>query len=128
MVKVVNKLSALKVANIRDRGWYCDGNGLWLQVAKGLTKTWVFRYNVNGKRRHMGLGSLRQVSLADARVRARDLAQRLREGVDPLAERRDDQTARQSRDARRVTFDTCARAYIRAHRASWRNEKHAKQW
>jgi hypothetical protein len=27
-----------------------------------------------------------------------------------------------------MTFDTCAAAYIEAHKASWRNGKHREQW
>lgn len=128
MPKLVRKLSALKVASLSEPGWYCDGNCLWLQVTATGAKTWVYRYNLDGKRRHMGLGPLRQVSLADARMRAEELAQRIRAGSDPLAEERRKEAARRSLEARRMTFDACARAFIKAHRTSWRNEKHARQW
>src|SRR5262249_37453975 len=30
--------------------------------------------------------------------------------------------------ANAITFKECAAAYIRAHRAGWRNAKHAEQW
>lgn len=128
MPKLVKKLSALRISSIAKPGWYCDGDHLWLQVTAAGSKTWVFRYDVGGKRRHMGLGSLRQISLADARTRAAELRLVLRGGGDPLAEKRNEQLARRSAEARRMTFDACASAYIKAHRASWRNEKHAKQW
>lgn len=91
-------------------------------------RTWVFRYDVHGKRRHMGLGSVRQFSLAEARTRAAELRLRLRDGGDPLAEKRNEQLARRTLEARRMTFDACAKAYIRAHRGSWRSAKHAGQW
>ncbi|MGZ8317065.1 MAG: Arm DNA-binding domain-containing protein [Telluria sp.] len=45
MARLVNKLSALKVANISKRGLYSDGNGLWLQVTASGSKSWVFRFD-----------------------------------------------------------------------------------
>lgn len=128
MARLVNKLSALKVANISTQGWYSDGNGLWLQVSASGSKSWVFRFNFASTRHHMGLGALRDVSLAQARMLAQDLARRLHDGRNPLADRRHLNSVRHAEKARQMTFDACARAFIKAHRASWRNPKHAKQW
>lgn len=128
MARLVNKLSALKAANISKPGWYGDGNGLWLQVSGSGSKSWVFRYDLAGKRHHMGLGSLRETSLAQARTLVQDLAHRLRDGENPLAERHHQKSLRHAEQARQMTFDACAAAFIKAHRSSWRNPKHAKQW
>jgi len=49
-------------------------------------------------------------------------------GIDPIEARRA-QRARQRLDAAKaITFKQCAEAYIAAHRAGWRNGKHAAQW
>ena len=37
---------------------YGDGAGLWLQVSRGGTKSWVFRYELDGWAREMGLGNI----------------------------------------------------------------------
>ena len=50
-------------------GRYSDGHGLWLQISQSGTKAWLFRYMINGRARHMGLGPLHTVNLAEARVR-----------------------------------------------------------
>lgn len=56
-------------------------------------------------------------------------ARRLREqSLDPIEERKTRKTATKVADARTMTFDQCAAAYIGAHRAGWRNAKHAAQW
>lgn len=128
MIRFLSKLTALKVAGLAEPGLYCDGGGLWLQVSPTRTKSWVFRYSVDGKRHHMGLGSLRDVSLAEARRLASEIGRRVRAGEDPLAERRAGQVALRATQSRRMTFNACARAFIKAHRASWRTDKHAKQW
>ena len=55
-----------------------DGGGLWLQITRGegdhLRRSWTFRYEIDGKRREMGLGALHTFSLAEARARAQDAA------------------------------------------------------
>src|SRR5262249_6767914 len=65
---------------------------------------------------------------ADARAKALD-ARRLRhEGIDPIAHRRAERAARALETAKGITFQECAESYIKAHRAGWRNVKHAGQW
>jgi hypothetical protein len=68
----VHRLSAKQVDNATRPGYYCDGGGLYLQVSRSLTKSWVFRYTRSGKTREMGLGPARSVGLAKARTRAQE--------------------------------------------------------
>jgi hypothetical protein len=74
------------------------------------------------------IGSCTVVELARARELARACRQLIFEGTDPLAARRSAVAARAADNARRMTFDDCAAAYIEAHRGGWRNAKHAAQW
>jgi integrase len=128
MARTFNKFSALKVSRLTTPGLYCDGEGLWLQVSPSGSKSWVYRYTIAGRRHHMGLGSLRDVPLAAARELAREYGRRVRSGGNPLAERHEAAESRRLVLARTMTFDACARTYIAAHSASWRNPKHAQQW
>ena len=68
------KLTVLKVARARTSGMIGDGKGLWLRVAPGGSKSWIFRFMIAGRGREMGLGSAIIVSLAEARA-ARDAAE-----------------------------------------------------
>lgn len=122
------KLSATAVARQKQPGHYGDGGGLWLQVSTVGTKSWVFRFARQGKAREMGLGPLHTVSLAEAREKAAECRKQLLEGIDPIEARAAQRTATQAAAARALTFDQCAEQYIEAHRAGWRNEKHAAQW
>jgi len=90
-------------------------------VRRNGSRAWVFRYAWQGRRREMGLGPLDTVSLAEARDKARDARQTVRDGKDPI-------TVREERDATAPTFAEAAAAYVEAHRAGWRNVKHAAQW
>lgn len=124
----LNKLTALGVSKMRPPGYYVDGGGLVLQVSRTGTKSWIFRYTFDGKRHEMGLGACGVVDLARARELARACRQLIFDGADPLGARRAVVAARAAENARRMTFDDCAAAYIAAHRGSWRNAKHAAQW
>ena len=42
--RTTNRLTALAVARATARGMYADGLGLYLQVARDGSKSWVFRY------------------------------------------------------------------------------------
>jgi integrase len=122
------KLTALAVRRISKRGMHGDGHGLYLQVAEGGSKSWVLRYKVNGRPRHFGLGALHAVPLAQARIRAADARRLLLDGHDPIAARHAARAAARLANARTMTFDECAEAYIEAHRAGWKNAVHAAQW
>ena len=83
---------------------------------------------LNGRPRWMGLGSLRDVSLAEARNLAGECRKRRSEGIDPIAARKTVRGLPKSESAKTMTFAACADAYIEANKVGWRNAKHAAQW
>jgi integrase len=111
-----------------------DGAGLYLQVAVGDTKSWLFRYTLRGKAREMGLGPVGEppsgVPLAKARILAGEQRVMLRDGRDPLVERTAIRAARLRADAEAAqrTFRSAAIALVESKRSGWRNAKHAAQW
>lgn len=80
----------------------------------------------------MGLGGLATKPAAAARAEAATLQLQVRKGIDPLAVREVAETTARLEAARveavATTFGDVAAEYIAAHRAGWRNEKHALQW
>ena len=80
-------LTVLKVKNAKP-GRHVDGRGLCLVVKPSGARTWVLRMQLKGHRRDYGLGSAHDVSLTDARTAAAELRRRVRDGFDPVAERR----------------------------------------
>ena len=110
-------LTALKVKNARP-GRHADGGGLYLLVKDSGARSWVLRMQLKGVRRDFGLGSLRDVSLSDARTAASAMRREIKHGVDPVAVRR----------AARVTvpsFEIAARACYDALCQGWKNSRHA---
>jgi len=108
-------------------GWHGDGGGLYLQVSPG-GRSWVFRYRAGNRERWMGLGPLRDVSLAEAREKAASARKLRLEGIDPIEARNAQQTAARLEAAKAMTFGQCVEAYLQTHEISWRNVKHREQW
>lgn len=123
-----NKLTQLQITRLKAPGLYGDGAGLWLNVTEGGSKSWVLRYTQGGKERRAGLGPFPEVTLAEARESAVNFRRQLRNGQDPVQEKRQAKAAAQAEQAKSVTFDWCAEKYIAAHKPSWKNPKHGDQW
>ena len=129
-------LTAMECDRITRRGRHLDAEGLYLAVARGGSKSWIYRYQHDGRRRELGLGGYPAVSLAKARQR-RDAARDQRQsGIDPL-EARDRQKAQlraelmeeaARRERAAMTFKRVAEAFIDTNEAGWSNRKHAQQW
>jgi integrase len=123
-----DQLTARMVEQLKRPGYYGDGGGLVLRVGDGGSKAWLFRYKSKGRVREMGLGPARDVSLAEARERAREARRLRRVGADPIDAKRERKAADRLDAAKMITFGQCAAAYIENHRAAWKSQKHAAQW
>jgi hypothetical protein len=124
------RLTAKRVAELvraGKPGHFGDGGSLYLRV-EGGSASWVFRYRRRGRLRDAGLGPLATWSLAEARLRARKLRQKLADGIDPIDERRAERERAKVEAAKAMSFRQAAEAYIAAHRAGWKSEVHARQW
>jgi integrase len=133
MARQSGKLKWAQVKNVKRPGMHGDGAGLWLHVGATGGKSWVFRYMINGKAREMGLGPVGPIdrpttSLEEARDRAQLARRMIRDDVDPLKAKEDQRKAKKVELAKAHTFKQVAAKYIAAHRAGWRNAKHAAQW
>lgn len=128
MARAVDRLSARRVQTEKRSGYHADGRGLYLQVSGAGTKSWVLRYMLAGKGREMGLGSAEIVSLEQARKKRDEQRNLLLERIDPIEARKLERAQNALALAQAKTFEDCAKAYIEAHRADWKNVKHASQW
>ena len=83
---------------------------------------------MNGKKRDMGLGPLHTTSLSEAREVASECRKLVRDGIDPIERRQEHRLAKRAEDAKALTFEQCAAAYIESHKSGWKSAKHANQW
>ena len=102
-------LTTLKVKSLTEPGRYSDGDGLMLYVRASGAKSWILRAQVGGRRRDIGLGSTKAVSLADARQAADEIRRKQEKAVIP-------------------TFREAAVLVHEEHKAAWKNGKHQAQW
>ncbi|MCF8209066.1 MAG: integrase arm-type DNA-binding domain-containing protein [Rhodoferax sp.] len=124
MPKIVKPLGALEIKRLDKPGLHAVGTvpGLKLQVSPNGAKSWILRTKIGNKRSELGLGGYPGVTLAQAWERARAALASIREGDNPIIDRQRQQ------DSAAWTFKACAASYIKTHRASWKNPKHAQQW
>ena len=122
------QLSARKVSVTKKPGFYGDGGGLYLQVSRYETKSWVFRFKMNGKARDMGLGSVNTFTLKEARERARKFRQLAADGIDPIEDRRAKRDQAKAKDSGKMLFKDAAQRFLDLHLSEWKNDKHRQQW
>jgi len=136
MPKIATELTDLQVRRLDQPGWHAVGGvaGLLLQVRKPSgastkpARSWVLRIQNGSKRVPLGLGSYPQLTLKEARERARQLVLEARDGVDLLESKRARRQALLDAQAKSKTFLEVAAEYIEAHSADYTNDKHRKQW
>ena len=90
------ELTAIQVKQVNKPGRYAVGtvSGLYLMVRdKSLTKSWVLRVVVKGKRKDIGLGAYPEVTLAAAVADARVKKSEIQAGLDPVAKRKAEKAA-----------------------------------
>lgn len=119
-----NLLTHKAVVAANKPGLVHDGDGLYLRVSRGGTKSWILRLRVHKKTRDMGLGSLRDVPLASARTLANKYRVMAHDGRDPVRHRKFERSTADGVPTIAEAID----AYIEAHRPEWTNSKHADQW
>ena len=113
-------LTALQVKNAapseKDFG-LADGGGLFLWVRAAGGKSWRFRFRLDGKQSHISLGTIDNVTLAQARQLAFDARQLVSQGRHPGLERK---VARaQAAISRANTFKSLALEWYQHKSARW---------
>ena len=128
MGRGLNRLSAIRVARLKAPGYYADGGNLYLRIAPGGSKGWMFRFAIAGRTRDAGLGSYPAVSLVKAREKAERHRRQVAAGDDPIEARRKAREAELLASSKAMTFEQCANGFLAAHETAWTNKKHKYQW
>ena len=124
MPRVAKPLGALAVKNLSGKGLHSVGgvSGLYLSISNNSSKSWILRTKIGNRRSDIGLGSYPAISLSLAQSKATTTKESIKQGNDPIAERR------HRKNLVEWTFRRCAFDYIESHRDGWKNVKHAQQW
>ncbi|NKK41671.1 tyrosine-type recombinase/integrase [Rhizobium leguminosarum] len=124
MARALNKLSAMAVKNSAP-GKHSDGGGLWLHKRDDGAGQWVFRYTIHSRRREMGLGSIQDVSLKDARGAAEKWRGVAAKGLDPISER---ERERREAEKRLHLLEDVAKDAFESRKAELKGDGKAGRW
>ncbi|MDR3474057.1 MAG: tyrosine-type recombinase/integrase [Devosia sp.] len=113
-------LGVKAIAAIKEPGRHPVGDNLYLEV-DGDRRRWFCRVTVNGRRREMGLGSVEDVTLAEAREKVAAARRSAAAGIDPIE-------ARKAVTPRTPTFGEFADDLVDQIAPGFRNRKHIDQW
>lgn len=105
---------------VRTPGVHRVAPSLYIRVRNSGAAYWMYRYTKSGKAHEISLGPVYSKGLIEARAAAELMRLALYKGSDPALER-------QKRRSIPI-FSVVASEYIKAHKAGWKNEKHAAQW
>ena len=94
-----------------------DGGGMYIFVQPTGQKYWRLAYRLHGKQRTMGLGTYPEVTLAQAREKRDDAKRKIRDGVDPVHDRRE--TVERRKTEAENTFELVARDWHAKQLARW---------
>ena len=119
MGRQVNKLSSRTIQTLKEPGMHGDGAGLYLLIDGG-SKRWIYKFQLNKRRREMGLGSLNDVGLAEARAKAKEKAALVAKGIDPIED--------QKSPVGVPTFGEAADSLIVTLKPGWRGRKTEASW
>lgn len=135
MPRKARELSALEVKRLRHPGH--GGNktvavggvdGLLLQITPSGARSWILRVTIGELRRHLGLGAFPSVTLACARELARDARAKIKEGIDPIEEKKAKFQELAHAQKRGLTFRDAMESYLPRKLSEFDNEKHRRQW
>lgn len=94
-----------------------DGGGLYLEVLPTGKKHWRLQYSFQGKRPRISLGPFPSVSLLAARAEREKQKQLLRDGMNPIVERRAEKLRRQIKT--KNTFEAVATEWHSVKSSNW---------
>jgi integrase len=121
MGRALHKLTAKAVQNLAP-GMHSDGGGLYLLVKPTGARSWIFRFRHLDRLRDMGLGSVQDFTLAEARARAAEQRKLRADGIDPIEAR----AAARARPER--TWGEAVEDFLAVQAVGWKNDAQENQW
>lgn len=86
-------------------------------------KSWVLRTTVGEKRRDIGLGGYPDVTLAQAREKAREIKDKIRQGIDPIDEKKALRSSLIKSQSKAITFSQVADEYLNKKSREYKSDK-----
>jgi hypothetical protein len=124
-MKLTGRLKANKLPT--EPGRHADGHGLYLSITSPAARSWLLRYERDGRERMLGLGPLHTVDIEEARKRAQRERLKLLDGIDPLEERRAEKAVKALEATKMLTFSEATKTFYAQNSGKW-SQKHREQF
>lgn len=112
-INYVLKPATIDNAKPKDKRYdLTDGGGLVLEVMPSGSKTWRFKYHLDGKREKVTIGAYPAFTIKQARDRHEELRALVERGQSPAKAKRAQSTEQKAADARRLSFRTFAQRWV----------------
>lgn len=122
---IYNRFTNKEIQNLSASGRYADGGGLYLQITKAGSKSWIFRFMFNKNSHEMGLGTLQSKSLKEAREAAQICRDCINNGFNPLI----NNPFKTNENLIEIpTLKEFGLKMIEEWSSQWVNTKHIHQW
>lgn len=135
MPMIAKELTALDVKRLAHPGtgrnvtFSVGGvSGLLLQITPTAGRSWILRVRLGALRREIGLGPYPEITLAQARDKAREVKEGIRQGVDPVVERKAARAEMIAAQRRGLSFEDAVTQYLDTKLDAFKNAKHRQQW
>jgi len=135
MPKMVSEMSPIEVRRLRHPGsgrnvTFAAGgvSGLLLQITPSGARSWILRTLIRGKRRSIGLGGYPDVTLAQARERAREVKDKVWRNIDPVAEKMAARAALLTARRKTMTFADAFDRYCEAKLSELGSDADRVRW
>jgi integrase len=110
--------AACKAAKPKSGIYYLnDGAGLRMRIRPDGSRTWIFRYRLNGKEMSAGLGAYPTITLQIARAKALEARSIASKGINPSVERKIAKAEQVSKSEN--TFGAIAQEWINHNKSDW---------
>ena len=112
-INYVLKPATIDNAKPKDKRYdLTDGGGLVLEVMPSGSKTWRFKYHLNGKREKVTIGAYPAFTIKQARDRHEELRALVERGQSPAQAKRVQSIEQKAADARRLSFRNFAQRWV----------------
>jgi integrase len=101
-----------------------DGRGLYLEIMPSGAKYWRLKYRIAGREKRIAFGVYPEIRPQEARDKAREARNQVREGTDPSAKKKADKQAAILSGAN--TFEVVAREWLEGRKSHVEPAQHVK--
>lgn len=132
MPKKAEELKPIQIKRLVERpqiGFHSVGGvaGLALQIRSKSAASWILRTKVGVKRRDIGLGGYPDITLAKARELAREAKEKIKNGIDPVLEKKANKSLLIRDQAKAISFETVAGEYVAKKAKEFKTQKQVQK-